>query len=211
MEFWLIQGSEKLQLPVPPPAYTVGKTSNNSTFLVENIGEVSFIGKSNLTTLPSIETFFPKKVYNFCQYSTFPKPSECVELINKWISSGKPIRYNITGTSVNLECTIESFEYKEQDGTGDIFFTLELKEYRRIVLQTTTATAATSTSKTVVTAKRVVTKVIPKTYTVKKGDTLSLIAKKVYGNSNKWKDLYNKNKSKIKNPNSIYPGQVLVI
>lgn len=207
MEFWLIQGTEKLQLPVPPREYTVGKTSNNSTFSVENIGEISFIGKSNLTTLPSIATFFPKNIYSFCQYSTFPEPNECVALINKWIDSGKPIRYMITGTSINMECTIESFEYKEQDGTGDIFFTLELKEYRRIALKTTTAT----TSKTTGTPIRVAAKVIPKTYTVVKGDTLSLISKKVYGNSNKWQDIFNKNKSKIKNPSMIYIGQVLII
>ncbi len=207
MEFWLIQGTEKFQLPIPPKDYTVTKTANNATFNVENIGEVSFIGKSNLTTLPAIETFFPKRNYSFCQYSTFPTPNDCVALINKWINSGKPIRYTVTGTSINMECTIESFEYKEQDGTGDIFFTLELKEYRRIILQTNTATT-NSTSKTL---KRVVTIKTPSVYTVKKGDTLSLIAKKVYGNSNRWKDLYNKNKSKIKNPNMIYPGQVLAV
>lgn len=207
MEFWLIQGNEKFQLPVAPPNYTVGKTSNNSTFLVENIGEISFIGKSNLINLPAIETFFPNQNYGFCKYSTFPKPNECVALINKWINSGKPIRYTITGTSVNLECTIENFEYSERDGTGNIYFTLELKEYKRIILQTITAT----TSKAVSTSKRVVTKIIPKTYTVKKGDSLWYIAKKLYGNGMKWKDLYSKNKSKIKNPNLIFPGQVLTI
>lgn len=47
-----------------------------------------------------------------------------------------------------------------------------------------------------------------KTYTVKKGDTLSGIASKL-GYKN-WKDLYEKNKSVIgSNPNLIKPGQVL--
>lgn len=211
MEFWLIQGNEKLQLPVPPKDYTVTKTANNQTFNVENVGEISFIGKSNLITLPAIETFFPNQNYSFCQYSTFPIPSDCVALIDKWINSGKPIRYTVTGTSINMECTIESFEYMERDGTGDIFFTLELKEYRRIILDTMVAGSGSS-QKTIATAlKRVITKEIPKTYTVKTGDTLSLISKKVYGNSSKWQDLYNKNKSKIKNPSMIYLGQVLIV
>ena len=49
----------------------------------------------------------------------------------------------------------------------------------------------------------------PKTYTVKKGDTLSGIAAK-YGTT--WQKLYEKNKSVIgSNPNLIYPGQVLTI
>ena len=48
-----------------------------------------------------------------------------------------------------------------------------------------------------------------KTYTVKKGDTLSSIAKK-YNIS--WKELYNKNKDIIgNNPNKIYVGQILKI
>ena len=50
-----------------------------------------------------------------------------------------------------------------------------------------------------------------KTYTVKKGDCLWNIAKKFYGNGAKYTKIYNANKSKIKNPNLIYPGQVLTI
>jgi hypothetical protein len=46
------------------------------------------------------------------------------------------------------------------------------------------------------------------TYTVKSGDSLSTIAAK-YGTS--WQKLYEANKNIIKNPNLIYPGQVLTI
>jgi LysM repeat protein len=46
------------------------------------------------------------------------------------------------------------------------------------------------------------------TYTVKKGDTLSSIAKQ-YGVS--WQQLYEWNKDIIKDPNLIYPGQVLKV
>ena len=52
-------------------------------------------------------------------------------------------------------------------------------------------------------------KITPNTYVVKKGDTLSSIAKK-YGIS--WQNLYEKNKTIIgKNPNKIYPGQIFNI
>jgi nucleoid-associated protein YgaU len=48
-------------------------------------------------------------------------------------------------------------------------------------------------------------------YTVKKGDYLSKIAKEVYGNGNKYNVIFEANKPMLKDPNLIYPGQVLVI
>jgi nucleoid-associated protein YgaU len=48
-------------------------------------------------------------------------------------------------------------------------------------------------------------------YTVKSGDSLSLIAKRFYGDPMKYKELFEANKEIIKDPNLIYPGQVLRI
>lgn len=48
-------------------------------------------------------------------------------------------------------------------------------------------------------------------YTIKKGDSLSLIAKEFYGNPMKYKELFEANKEVIKNPDLIYPGQVIRI
>lgn len=49
------------------------------------------------------------------------------------------------------------------------------------------------------------------TYVVKKGDSLSLIARKKLGNENRWKEIYDLNRGKISNPNQIYPGQELAM
>ena len=49
------------------------------------------------------------------------------------------------------------------------------------------------------------------TYVVVKGDTLSGIAKREYGNANKWRSIYEANKDVIKDPDLIYPGQQLRI
>ena len=49
------------------------------------------------------------------------------------------------------------------------------------------------------------------TYTVAKGDTLSKIAKKFYGDSKQWRRIFEANKDTIENPDLIYPGQVLKI
>jgi uncharacterized protein YidB (DUF937 family) len=49
------------------------------------------------------------------------------------------------------------------------------------------------------------------TYTVAKGDSLSKIAKKVYGDANQWKKIFEANKDQIKDPDLIQPGWKLRI
>jgi nucleoid-associated protein YgaU len=48
-----------------------------------------------------------------------------------------------------------------------------------------------------------------RTYVVAKGDTLSKIAQREYGDANKWKQIFEANSETIKNPDLIYPGQTL--
>ena len=51
----------------------------------------------------------------------------------------------------------------------------------------------------------------PRFYTVEKGDSLSKIAKEVYGDYMKWEALFAANKEVIENPDLIYPGQQIRI
>lgn len=44
-------------------------------------------------------------------------------------------------------------------------------------------------------------------YTIEKGDTLSGIAKRFYGDPNKYHALFDANREVIKDPDKIYPGQ----
>jgi nucleoid-associated protein YgaU len=46
-----------------------------------------------------------------------------------------------------------------------------------------------------------------KTYVVKKGDSLSKIAKELLGDAARWPEIFEANKDQIKDPNLIYPGQ----
>lgn len=50
-----------------------------------------------------------------------------------------------------------------------------------------------------------------RTYTVVKGDTLSAIAKAMYGNANKYPVIFEANRPMLSHPDKIYPGQVLRI
>jgi nucleoid-associated protein YgaU len=50
-----------------------------------------------------------------------------------------------------------------------------------------------------------------RTYVVVSGDSLSKIAKREYGDAQKWPKIYEANRNIIKNPDLIYPGQELRI
>jgi nucleoid-associated protein YgaU len=50
-----------------------------------------------------------------------------------------------------------------------------------------------------------------KKYKVQKGDTLWKIAKQQLGDGNRWKYLYELNKDKIKDPNKLKSGTVIII
>ncbi len=47
------------------------------------------------------------------------------------------------------------------------------------------------------------------TYVVREGDNLSWIARRIYGDPAKWRDIFRLNRSIIRDPNLIYPGQRL--
>ena len=97
-----------------------------------------------------------------------------------------------------MECTIESFNWGEKDATGDIYFTMALKEYKRIKTKKANITVETDP---------------PKQYTVKSGDCLWNIAKQYYGNGAQYKKLVDANQQIFskRSPNLIYAGDVLTI
>ncbi len=55
------------------------------------------------------------------------------------------------------------------------------------------------------------TKVSTRDYTIQANDSLWKIAQKEMGNGNRWKNLYELNKDRIKNPNKLKKGTVLII
>ncbi|ADE14024.1 Peptidoglycan-binding LysM [Nitrosococcus halophilus Nc 4] len=51
----------------------------------------------------------------------------------------------------------------------------------------------------------------PKTVTVQSGDSLSLIAKRVYGDVDKWRLIYEANQDRLENPNQLLVGMELTV
>lgn len=209
MEFWLKKSnSDKFMLPVNPESFVFTEKHNNTSVIVNSLGEVNLLGKRGLKE-GTISSFFPNRNYNFSANSGRKKPYDYIKKLLKWKENGDVIRL-IIGGGINEQVTIESLKYGEQDGTGDVYFDLTLKEYRKITLLKLKVKSEPAKKKT--TPKRTTeNKPKTKTYTVKSGDCLWNIAKKYYGNGAQYTKIYNANKGKIKNPNLIYPGQVLTI
>lgn len=204
MEFWLKKSnSDKFMLPVNPESFAFTEKHNNTSVNVNSIGEVNLLGKRDLKT-GTISSHFPKRDRNYANNSGRQAPYTYINKLLSWKSSGKPIRLIITGTKINFQVTIETLKYGEQDGTGDVYYDLTLKEYRAVEIKKTKLKKKSK-------PKRPAAKKKAKTYTVKSGDCLWNIAKRFYGNGAQYTKIYNANRGKIKNPNLIYPGQKLTI
>lgn len=209
MEIWIKQGETAFRFPVIPAAYEISLVAENTNASINTIGEITLLGKRKLKTIP-LTSFFPERYESYCDYSDFLSPWECVKLIEAMQEKGI-VQLTITETEINMYCTIEAFTYGHQDGTGNIDYTLEFKEYRKPSVLSVNKKEIVSENIIVPDTKRE-SKQIEKEYIVKAGDCLTMIAKKMTGTSANWKAIYEQNKSIIgDNPNLIYPGQKLVI
>ena len=170
MEIWLKQDKTKFRFAVLPSEYELTSESDNTQVVINSLGEINLLGKRKLKNI-SFSSFFPKQKYNFCQYTSFPTPKESVTLIEKMKNNGV-LRLTMTGTPVNMDCTIESFVWGENDGTKDINFTLEFKEYRKVKVKTSKKKETVTNKVTPAATERAAKEVKSTTYTVVK---LSLI------------------------------------
>lgn len=212
MDFYLSFNNkeDELRLPVTPSSFELSFSNENTTVNIQNIGEINLIGKTGLASI-SIKSFFPVTEYHFCKYTGFPTPIECVSLIQKWQTSGRPIRLIITETDINYAMAINTFSYGIDDGTKDINFSLELSEYKFLKTEETNKTTTTTNGTTleVANTERESKEITASTYTVVSGDTLWSIAKRFTGSGSNYQAIADSNN--IKDPNKIYVGQVIKI
>ncbi|MDF2923176.1 MAG: xkdP [Paenibacillaceae bacterium] len=213
IEFWLTfnNGEEKLRLPVPPKDFEMTTGLNNTVINSQELGEINLIGKPRLKTV-TLSSYFPVRNDGLCQYADFPAPDLCIDMIARWRKSGKPIRLLIVGETlkVNEAMSIESFHVSQRHGPQDIYFTLELKEYRFVPQQqdgngNMDAVALLAEY----TGSRPVEEEIPPVYAVRPGDTLWGIAKRYYGDGSRAEELRKKNG--LPDEPVPPPGKVLIL
>lgn len=211
-EMWLTHdgGSKKVRLPVLPDTVTITNGSRNRSIDIVGLGEI-VIKQDRPALVLSFSSFFPGVNFSGTQGSSVGTPSTLKDSIVNFKNSDKPVQFLITGAGINLYCSIENFSYHERGGdVGTLYYNISLKEYREVSVRQVKVNVQTSkASLPPSTTTRVDNTVKPKTYTVKKGDCLWNIAARFLGSGSKYKQIYNLNRNIIKNPNLIYPGQVL--
>ena len=200
MEIYLRTDDDKIRFPVVPPSIGVNRNNNIDTESVIKFGEVPIFNGTALKTI-EFTSFFPNQEYSFCDYTGFMKPYEFSEKIQKWMYEGKPLRVIVTDSPTNMQCLIQQFDTVEQDGTRDLYFTLNLLEYRPIEVPNLSSSNTSSNSNNTQNTSRPndtnnSTTNTQKIHKVVKGDCLYNIAKKYYGNGNLYTKIKEANKSK---------------
>lgn len=214
MELWIKKDAKNvIRLPINPPGFEVAREANNTEVTRYGTGPAVLMGKKGLRKV-AFSSFFPKQVYTFNQYQesyqlkdgttvTLRDPMEYTKLLESWMDT--PVTLTITGARVNGLYTIESFSYNEPDGAEDVAYSISFRGYSKPTYSKpkekskasgsgkTNEKSGSKGNKTDRTTKSVKTS----KYTVKKGDTLQKIAKKLTGTTSNWKKIYTQNKKVI--------------
>lgn len=213
-------------LPVPPKKLELKIDNKNKTFDLMNNLEINVLKSPGLTSI-EFEILLPNSKYPFAMYkNNFQNAKYYLGILEKLKLDKSAFQFIVIRKfpnnkdifNTNMKVSLE--DYTITDSTDDGFDTrvkIKLKQYREY--STKTIKIEIKQYKPPVPTRVVTTnntasnnsKANGQNYTVKRGDCLWNIAKRFYGKGNQYTKIYNANRDKIKNPNLIYPGQVLTI
>ncbi len=199
----------KLRLPVNPEELEMSSSQANAKYEILKLGQIVVPTHMELTEY-SFEAEFPNDGYHYIESSKdFKDADTCLIQFAKWRAALEPVRFmagkvsyggKLESNAINTLVLIEGLTILERAGEeGDKYVAFKLVEYSPYVKKIINKSGSPNNPKST------------GYYIVKSGDSLWAIAKKYYGNGAKYTKIYNANKSTIKNPSLIYPGQKLVI
>ena len=195
---------QTLTLPVTPKSYPMAAGRAVERLDMARTGHIALPGLRQLFS-EQLEFMLPAREYPFMTPGATADPRSYIEQLTAWSVGADVCRYIVTGTEINSPVLLGPLEYGEQDGTNDVYCKLPLYEYRYLdevrVERHTQNSGRSSEASGLPQASG--------SYTVVKGDSLWAICKKFYGDSSLAYKLATANS--IKNPDLIYPGQVLTL
>ena len=211
-------------LPIPPSKLELKISNNNKTYNLINYSQINVLKNPGLSSL-EFEVVLPNTKYPFAMYkNNFQKAKYYLGVLENLKVNRSAFQFIVVRKfpngkdifNTNIKVALE--EYTITDTTEEGFDTkvkIKLKQYKEYSTKKVQVTIKQyrppAVTRTVTTNNTAVAKPSGQNYTVKRGDCLWNIAKRFYGNGAKYTTIYNANRSKIRNPNLIYPGQVLWI
>lgn len=204
-------GGLRFRFPVTPRAVSVTAKSRNVTVGLIDSSEVLILNEPGLREI-AFEALLPNKKYPFAVYpdGAFQPASYYLGLIEQLKAGREPFSFVLGGGDGNghsLTVALEDYTVSEDASFGgDVMVSLRLREARSSMVKVIEPEKGANTA-----PRDTSSAVIPKTYTVQKGDTLWGIAKRYLGDGSRWSEIYELNRDKVSNPNLIYAGQVLAL
>lgn len=193
-----------LTLPVTPPRYPMSAGRAVERLDMAQTGQIALPGLQSLFT-GTLEFELPAVPRPYMTAGAVADPAHYISQLTAWSRDANVCRYIVTGTDVNIPVLLGVLEYGESDGTNDVQCKLPLYEYRYLEearAETVTQNAGRQTDAGSQPQQA-------DSCTVARGDSLWAICKKFYGDGSLAYKLATANG--IKNPNLIYPGQVLTL
>ncbi len=136
-QFWITSnaGTDKIRLPVLPEKITISHSAGNDSVSVVGVGEITVIQDRKAIEI-EFSCHFPAVYHQGCNYKEISPPSFYKDKIVQWKSDTSPVKFIVTGSDINMFCSIESFTYYEQGGDPDtLYYTIKLKEYRSATIR----------------------------------------------------------------------------
>lgn len=207
MEVWIGTDNDKIKLPITPAVLGVDRSLDIDAESVVKLGEVDTSNGMKLKTI-DLEGFFPKQDYSFASNNIDPYGYS--DKLQGWMYNETVLRIIITETPTNMLCKIKDFNTREQDGTRDLYFELNLLEHKPKNIPRLDNNSNSNSSRPISTN----TSDTQRTHKVIKGDNLWDISHKYYGKGSIYKKINEANKNKypsLANNNIIYPNWILII
>lgn len=178
---------ELIELPMLPEKIEISGSGANKSSEVLSLGEITQLKLPKLFSL-QIDTEFPSNWTPVCEVSAskLKSPFDYITMIEKWRRTLRPIRFVFTGSTVDINSpvSIESFTYTENGGdVGTFKVKIKLKEYRFYGVD------KVNIDNNFIQKSRSTTRTVKQLYKVKKGDTLTSISIKNFGNESKYWDI----------------------
>ena len=211
-------------LPISPSKLERKISNNNKTYNLINYSQINVLKNPGLSSL-EFEVVLPNTKYPFAMYkNNFQNAKYYLGVLENLKVNRSAFQFIVVRKfpngkdifNTNIKVALE--EYTITDTTEEGFDTkvkIKLKQYKEYSTKKVQVTIKQykppAVTRTITTNNTAAAKPSGQNYTVKRGDCLWNIAKRFYGNGAKYTTIYNANRSKIRNPNLIYPGQVLWI